>query len=95
MDVKSAKKPFVAISSRLIQYNDWTNSQDFPLGEGGGGQVIVFREKRSLLVDRLGFTSECYSKVEQKGAGGGGGHPLATHQLNYSLTDGVLFLVIC
>ena len=24
MDVKSAKKPFVAISSRFIQYNAWT-----------------------------------------------------------------------
>ena len=27
MDVKSAKKSFVAISSRLIQYNDWTMYQ--------------------------------------------------------------------
>ena len=25
MDVKYAKEPFVAISSRLIQYNVWTN----------------------------------------------------------------------
>ena len=51
MDVKSAKKPFVAISSRLIQYNDWTivthikfakfhhytpNNKNVMMGGGGG-----------------------------------------------------------
>ena len=50
-------------------------SQDFPLGEGV--QVIVFIGKCSLLVDRLGRTSECYIEVEQKG-GGGLDAPLAT-----------------
>ena len=29
MDVKSEKNPFVAISSRLIQYNDWTITRTF------------------------------------------------------------------
>ena len=36
----------------------------FPYG-GGGGEV-VFLEKCSLLVYRLGLTSECYIEVEQK-----------------------------
>ena len=31
--------------------------------------MIVFIEKCSLLVDRLGRTSECYIGVEQKGDG--------------------------
>ena len=39
----------------------------------GGGHVIIFVEKCSLLVDRLGHTctSECYIKVEQKEGGTG------------------------
>ena len=38
-----------------------------------------FLEKCSLLVDRLGRTSECYIEVEEKGGGGGAlGHPSAT-----------------
>ena len=40
-----------------------------------------FLEKCSLLVDRLGRTSECYIEVERKGGGGGAGplgHPSAT-----------------
>ena len=41
-------------------------SQDFPVG-GGGGEVIFFTEKCSLLVDRLGHTSECCIEVQQKG----------------------------
>ena len=32
--------------------------------------MIVFIEKYSLLVDRLGRTSQCYIEVEQKGGGG-------------------------
>ena len=41
--------------------------------------MIVFIEKYSLLVDRLGRTSECYIEVEQKVGGGGVlGFPQAT-----------------
>ena len=32
---------------------------------------MIFIEKCSFLVDRLGRTSECYIEVEQKGGGGG------------------------
>ena len=42
-------------------------------GGGGGGAKRIFLEKCSLLVDRLGRTSECYIEVEQKGGGGGAG----------------------
>ena len=37
---------------------------------------MIFIEKCSLLVDRLGHTSECYIEVQQKRGGGGG--PLVT-----------------
>ena len=37
--------------------------------------MIVFIEKRSLLVDRLGGTSDCYIEVEQKGGPGSPGLP--------------------
>ena len=39
----------------------------FPWGWRRGGKVIVFIEKCSLPVDRLGCTSECYIEVEQTG----------------------------
>ena len=39
--------------------------QDFHLGRGGA--KVIFLEKCSLLVDRLGHTSECYTEVQQKG----------------------------
>ena len=38
-------------------------SQDFPLEEGGGGGVIVFIEKCSLLAERLKRISECYIEL--------------------------------
>ena len=44
------------------------------MGGGGGGKVI-FLEKCSLLVDRLGCTSECYIEVEQKGGAWPPGSP--------------------
>ena len=41
-------------------------SQDFLIWGGGGGLSDFFLEKCSLLVDRLGCTSECYIEIEQK-----------------------------
>ena len=42
VDVKSAKKLFVAISSRLIQYNAWTNS-DLASFKIIGNLVIILK----------------------------------------------------
>ena len=42
---------------------------------------MIFLEKCSFLVDRLGHTSECYVEVQQRRGGGGVGPlgpPLAT-----------------
>ena len=36
---------------------------------------MTFLEKCSLLVDRLGRTSECYIEVQQKRGRGAGGPP--------------------
>ena len=43
-------------------------SEDFLLGGGGGRSDFLV--KCSLLVDRLGHTSECYIEVQQKRGGG-------------------------
>ena len=63
--------------------------------------MIVFIENCSLLVDRLGRTSECYIEVEQKrrrgwGGGGRGPPPLATplHFFCYVLFTTVFIVML-
>ena len=50
-----------------------------------------FLEKCSLLVDRLGRTSECYIEVERKGGGGGPGPPFCYAPAH---TNNATFLLI-